>query len=77
MILKGALDGFKLGNPNIMTPNIKMILLTSLMPSDYGCRNTYLPIYSLVRNISFITNNDFYLFIQAYFYYHVIVVAIF
>ena len=59
-----------------MTPKSKISLLTSLRPSDYGCRNTnliiYLPIYLLVHNIYLITNNYFYLFIQASFDFHVI-----
>ena len=79
--LKVPLMVLKMVPPKRMTPKTKMSLSTSLNTSDNGCRNTYLtiylPIYLLARNLYLITNNDFDLFIQAYFYYHVIVVAMF
>ena len=67
MKLKVSLDGFKYVTLKRMTPKIKMSLSTSLRPNHDGCRNTSLPIYLIVRNIYLITNNDFDLFIQAYF----------
>ena len=67
--------------PKRMTLKINMNLLTSLRSRDDGRCNKCLPIslaiYLLVIHIDLITSNEFDLFIQASFYYHVIVVAIF
>ena len=64
-----------------ITPKINMSLSKILSTSDDRYYNTYLlihlPICSLVRNLYLITTNEYYLFIQAYCYYHVIDVEIF
>ena len=71
----------KMVPPKRMIQNIKMSLLTNLRPNDDRCCSRYLPIYlpiySLVSNLYSIINNVVDLFIKAYFYYHVIISAIF